>query len=403
MSLKILWCLPHLPWPLVGGNKVRQFHLLRGLAEHGHRVTLLVQGKVLPDEETRARLTPLLDRLIVLERRPRKHPLTLAAALLAPYPVIVSVNGLSRRLRRTMAGLLQEQWDVVQVDHSYALQPVLGVLCDSQQPFALCEHNVESSLTGSTQYHPRIPAALVRQLRRYDGWRYRSWERRVLRAPARLIAVTPHDAERLTAISGRGVDVVANGVDARSLSTVHPDFASRRMLFVGNYEYAPNAAAVERIVTDILPLIWRRIPAVRFAVCGHGIPQTWRRRWQDPRIEWCGFVPDLSSEQRRSALLIAPLSEGGGSKLKVLESMAAGLPVVCTREGVSGLQVQDGREYREGCTAAELAASAMELLENEPLAHRMGEAGRAYVSLHHDWLSLVDQLVKIYRALPRRV
>jgi glycosyltransferase involved in cell wall biosynthesis len=403
VSLKILWSLPYLPWPLVGGNKVRQFHLLRGLAKRGHRVTLLVQSKVPLDEDARAALTPLVERLIVLERRPRKHPLTLAAALLAPYPVVVSVNGLSRDLRSAIAELLREEWDAVQVEHSYGLQAVLGVLCNRRQPFALCEHNVESSLTAITNYHPRIPSALVGHLRRYDGWRYRNWERRVLRVPARLIAVTPQDAEQLADISGRSVDIIANGVDARGLSGVRPDFAGRRILFVGNYEYAPNAAAVEMTLKEILPLIWRRIPTARFAVCGHAMPPAWRTRWKDPRIEWCGFVSDLSVEQRKSAVLIAPLAGGGGSKLKVLESMAAGLPVVCTHEGVSGLSVQDGREYREGRTAPDLAARVVELLENEADARRIGEAGRAYVSRQHDWLRLVDQLVEIYRTLPRRV
>jgi len=400
--LKILWSLPYLPWPLVGGNKVRQFHLLRGLAEQGHRITLLVQSKVPLDEEARAMLTPLVERLIVLERRPRKHPLTLAAALLAPYPVVVSVNGLSRVLRSTMSELLREDWDVVQVEHSYGLQAVLGVLCEQRQPFALCEHNVESSLTGTTNYHPRIPGALARYLRRYDGWRYRNWEKRVLRMPARLIAVTPQDAQRLAEISSRPVDVIANGVDARGLSAVHPDFGGRRIMFVGNYEYAPNAAAVEMTVGQILPLIWSRIPTVRFAVCGHAMPPVWRGRWKDPRIEWRGFVSDLSIEQRKSAVLIAPLTGGGGSKLKVLESMAAGLAVVSTHEGVSGLSVQDGREYREGRTATELAARVVELLEDESEARRIGEAARAYVCRQHDWHCLVDQLVEIYRHLPRR-
>ena len=400
--MKILWTSPYLAWPTAGGNKVRQFNMLRCLAEQGHRVTLLVQSKTPLEEDARSMLEPLVDRLVVLERRSRKHPLTLAAALLAPYPVVVSVNGLSRSLRIVMAHLLEESWDVVHVEHSYGLQPLLGVLQEKRQPFVLSEHNVESSLTGLTNYHPRIPTALVRQLRRYDGWRYRNWERRALTAPARVIAVTPGDAERLAEISGRAVDVVANGVDASRLAQVCPDYGSRRILFAGNYEYRPNAAAVESILEEILPLVWRRIPAARFAVCGQGVPREWPGRWSDPRVEWRGFVRDLADEQRKSAVLLAPLNAGGGSKLKVLESMAAGLGVVCTPEAVSGLDVRDGREFREGRTPQDLAARVVELFEDQQQLQHIGESARAYVQQRHDWRPIARQMVDIFRELPRR-
>jgi glycosyltransferase involved in cell wall biosynthesis len=402
MGLKILWTSPYLPWPTVGGNKVRQYQLLRGLAEQGHRVTLLVQSKTPLEESSQAALAPLVERLIVLNRRPRKHLLTLAAALLAPYPVVVSVNGLSRALRAAMTQLLAEPWDAVHVEHSYGLQSLLGILQSRRQPFALTEHNVESSLTASTTYHPRLPVMLLPHLRRYDGWRYRRWERRALRAPTRLIAVTPEDARRLSAIAGRSVDVIANGVDPRCFADVKPNFGSGRLLFVGNFEYPPNAAAVEWAIEEIMPLVWERIPMARIAICGHAMPPAWRARWRDPRIEWRGFVADLAGEQRNSAILLAPLNAGGGSKLKVLEAMAAGLAVVSTPEGVSGLSVRDGREYREGRTAEELAARVTELLPDAGRLAALGDSARAYVQRSHDWRQLTAELVQIYLGMPKR-
>jgi glycosyltransferase involved in cell wall biosynthesis len=217
-----------------------------------------------------------------------------------------------------------------------------------------------------------------------------------------LIAVTPEDAQRLAVISGRAVDVIANGVDARSFAEVRPDYNSGRLMFIGNFEYRPNAAAVEWAVDEIMPRVWRRIPTARFAVCGHAMPPAWPERWNDPRIEWKGFVPDLAAEQRRSALLLAPLTSGGGSKLKVLEAMAAGLAVVSTREGVSGLDVRDGREYRQGRTAEDLAERVIELLPDAGRLSVIGDSARAYVRRHHDWPQLVAELVQIYRDMPKR-
>jgi len=125
-GLKLLWTLPYLPWPTTSGGKLRQYHLLKALAQRGHRITLLVQSKDPPSAECQRELGKLVERLIVLPRRPLRHPLTLLLAALAPYPLLASVNGFSPALSRRFAELLREKWDVVQIEHSYGMQPFLG-------------------------------------------------------------------------------------------------------------------------------------------------------------------------------------------------------------------------------------------------------------------------------------
>lgn len=388
--------MPYLPWPTTSGGKLRQYHLLRILAGRGHRITLLVQSKLPVDDATRAKLEPMLERLIVLPRRSLKHPLTLAAVALAPYPMLASVNGFAPELGRVFADLLQQSWDIVQIEHSYSLQPFLGLLKKNKQPFLLTEHNVESTLGTATYQH--LPAWL-RPYVLYDQWRYRHWEKQALVAPARLAAVTAEDAGRLAERSGREVDVVINGVDASHFSHVRPDVASRRILFVGNLEYPPNLDAVEWTVTEILPRVWEQVPDAHFAVCGYAMPQAWPQRWTDPRLEWLGFVPQLTVEQQRAAVFIAALREGGGSKLKVLEAMAAGLPLVSTEQGVSGLKVDDGIHYRQGNTPEAMARALVEIMLQPDEARVMGETGRRYAAENHDWRIAAMQLESIYREM----
>ena len=169
-----------------------------------------------------------------------------------------------------------------------------------------------------------------------DRWRYRRWEETALGAAERIAAVTREDAAEMSRRSGRLVDVVINGVDAAAFATVRPALDSQRLLFVGNFEYPPNRDAVEWLAGEIMPRLWRRLPQARLAVCGHAMPESWARRWPDARLEWQGFVPALPPQQRRAAAFIAPLREGGGSKLKVLEALAAGLPLLSTPQGASG-------------------------------------------------------------------
>jgi len=395
--MKILWTLPYLPWPATSGGKTRQYHLLRALAARGHRITLLVQSKTPLDDATRAALEPWLERLIVLPRRPLRSLKTLFSVLFAPYPMLADVNGLAAPLQQRFRELLEEPWDVIQIEHSYSFQPFEQPLKQLQRPFILTEHNVESAL-GAASYD-RLPA-WSKPFTRYDQWRYRRWERRVFQQAARVIAVTEQDALTLARLSGKPAAVVVNGGRFATQPAVQPDLGSQRLLFIGNYEYSPNLDAVQWALEEILPRLWAINPEVHFAICGYALPDSFRQRWTDPRIEWQGFVPDLRDLQRRSALFFAPLRQGGGSKLKVLEAMAAGLPVVTTAQGSSGLQVENGQHYLGSEDPGALAQILAQALADPERLQRIGAAGRDYVLAHHDWSAAAAQLEAVYHQLP---
>ncbi|WP_043310096.1 glycosyltransferase family 4 protein [Pseudomonas sp. ML96] len=392
--MRILWILPYLPWPTSSGGKTRQYHLLRTMAARGHRITLLVQTKQALDEETRQTLEPLLEQLIVLPRRGLRHPLTLAAALFGPWPLLTCVNGLSPALTLRFNALLKQRWDIIQVEHSYSFQPYARTLQQQGQSFILTEHNLESSLGGAT--YSRFPTWLAPFIS-FDQWRARRWERQVFDAACRVVAVTESDAQAMQGLTDTPVEVVVNGVDCRGFAEVQRAAQSQRILFVGNYEYPPNVDAVTWALDEILPRLWQTHPEARFAVAGYAMPGEWAQRWPDPRIEWHGFVDDLRTLQAESSLFLAPLRHGGGSKLKVLEALAAGLPLVSTAQGVSGLTLRDSEDYRAGESAPALATALAQLLSDSDLAKQLAIAGRNYVLQQHDWQAAANQLESVYQ------
>lgn len=197
--MRILWTLPYLPWPTTSGCKTRQYHLIRALAQRGHRITLLVQSKIPLSDAAREALEPYLERLIVLPRRPLHSPLNLLASPIIDYPMRAIINGLCAALRHRFEQLLEEPWDVIQIEHSYSFQPFEKALQARGLPFMLSEHNLES-VTGSV-CHDRLPLWL-RPLNAFDRWRYRRWEQRVLGQPTELVAVSAHDAELIGRSAG---------------------------------------------------------------------------------------------------------------------------------------------------------------------------------------------------------
>ncbi|RRV05702.1 glycosyltransferase [Pseudomonas sp. v388] len=394
--MRILWTLPYLPWPTTSGGKTREYHLLRNLAARGHRITLLVQSKTELDDSAQSALEPWLERLIVVPRRSRSSLRTLLAVALAPVPMLASINGYAPQLEQVFEELLQEDWDVIQLQHTYAFQPFERALQRSGKPFVLTEHNVESAL-GAASYStlPRWAAAFAA----FDRWRYRRWESHVFEQVSELISVTEADAKALSRLSGKATSIVVNSVDTQHYASVIPDRYNQRLLFIGNYEYGPNVDAIEWALDDIMPRVWALSPTVRFAIGGFGLPESWRERWPDPRIEWVGFVPDLRALQTSASMFFAPLRQGGGSKLKILEALAAGLPIVTTAQGVSGLTVTNGEHYLGSEDPQELAQLIAANIQCPASLAKIGEAGRAYVRNTHDWSVSATQLEGIYNRL----
>lgn len=394
--VRVLWILPYLPWPATSGGKTRQYHLLKNLARQGYRITLLVQSKQPADEACRSELESFLEALIVLPRRPLRHPLTLLTALFGRWPLLTSINGHAPELEAEFSRLLENSWDIVQIEHSYSFQPYARELKARQQPFILTEHNLESSLGGAT--YNRFPRWMYPFVV-WDQWRARRWEREVFAAAARIVAVTGEDAAAIRQLTRTPVDVVVNGVDCAAFSAVAPSPEEQRLLFLGNYEYPPNVDAVTWLLDEIMPLLWQKRPDAKCTIAGYAMPQEWAVRWPDSRIEWAGFVEDLAGLQRTSSVFVAPLQDGGGSKLKVLEAMAGGLPLVTTRQGASGLQIQDEQEYLHADDAESFAKAVARLLEHPAQAASLAAEARHYVRDSHDWQAAADQLAGVYRSI----
>lgn len=390
---RLLWVMPYLPWPTTSGGKLRQYHLLRCLAARGHRITLLVQSRQPLDAQVQARLEPLLEELIVLPRRPLRSATTLWHALASPLPLLATVNGHAPALEARLSQLLQQPWDAVQVEHSYAFEPCRVPLRWRAAPLVVTEHNVESTLATATW--ARLPW-LLRLLAGHDRRRYQRWEREVLGQADAVVAMTQADAAVFAQLTAAPVSVVVNGSDTAAFAAVQPALAAGRLLFVGNFEYAPNQDAVQWLLEAVMPLVWEQAGQLQLAICGHALPADWPRRWRDRRIDWVGYVPDLCAEQARASAFVAPLRDGGGSKLKVIEALAAGLPLVATPQAVSGLAVRTGEHCLLAADAPGLAAAIVRLAGDPALAAGLAQAGRAYVRAAHDWEHAADQLEAVY-------
>ena len=212
------------------------------------------------------------------------------------------------------------------------------------------------------------------------------------------VVASPQDAAHLRRLGVRNVTVLPNGVDVGAA----PPGGTRgagpvRAVFVGNLAYDANVDALDMLSAEVLPALDARGLSVSVDVVGPGATPDLEQR--HPRLHFRGFVEDVAAALRDHDLLLAPLRLGGGTKLKVLDALAAGLPVVTTPVGAEGLGVVSGVHAVVGGTAAELAAGVDTVARDPALAASLAVAGHALARDSFTWDSVRGRTAALLAAL----
>lgn len=156
-----------------------------------------------------------------------------------------------------------------------------------------------------------------------------------------------------------------------------------KILFIGNFDYAPNLDAALRLTEQILPIIQESAPKAELHLVGGG--QRIQQLRRNPSVVVHGYVTDLAPLYDSATLALVPLRAGGGSRLKILEAFSFGLPVVATPKGCEGLEVCDGEQLLVAETDSDLAAAALRLSSDGDLAERLVQNARRFVAEQHSF------------------
>jgi glycosyltransferase involved in cell wall biosynthesis len=176
------------------------------------------------------------------------------------------------------------------------------------------------------------------------------------------------------------ITVIPNGVDQRFFAARSPG-RSNELVFVGNFRFPPNRDGARWFLTECWPKIRQRAPAVRLRIVGFGARDV--ARSLSPEIEIASDVPDVVPYLETAGVAIAPLQSASGTQNKVLEAMAAGLPVVATSPVARGLAPNHPVLVRDD--ADTFAAACISVVNDEAARAELGAEGRAYVARHHSW------------------
>lgn len=197
------------------------------------------------------------------------------------------------------------------------------------------------------------------------------------------------------------IAVVPNGVDTQAHLLLPDPPAAPTLLFVGSMNYPPNADGAIFFCQEVFPLIKQRVPDAKLLIVGQKPGRAVQALASDD-VTVTGFVESVLPYYQQASVFIVPLRAGGGSRLKILESMALGRPVVSTTLGCEGIDVTRGDNILIADTPDDLAAQVLCLLNDRDLRQRLVANGRRLVETRYDWQIIAQQLVQVYEQAARK-
>lgn len=252
----------------------------------------------------------------------------------------------------------------------------------------LAEHNVEYD-----RMREQLPALSDRQM---SLLRY--WEVRLCRASDNVVCVSRRDRDRLAAdgVPAGRITVIPHGVDIAAFADAEPadlrgrfglPAGCRVLVFHGTYRYPPNLEAIRFLAREILPVLGGgyRVLAVGLDPPAHS---------PVPEVRFTGPVDDLPAVLKGSDMAVVPLKGGGGTRMKVLDYFAAGIPVISTEKGVEGLPLEPGTHYLRADDAPAFARTILSLDADAELRSRLVAAGSGFVA-ELDWQRIADRYLEL--------
>ncbi len=357
-SRRILLVASDPVWPPVSGGDLRNWQNAKALATLGDVLATSVHEPSVPAKLDDSRITTL-----ALANAPEAATSPRLTKRQTPIDTRIPQIALSRLL----AAARDFRPDTIVVE-GIPLFPLLQHLRPLAPTLVLDMHNIESDL--ARQMMPKFGwlAGVFSKKTRHVR-RMRDMELRSLRLVDKVWVCSEQDRDRLRGLSGgRAIaDVIPNGVprfdlipeqlaDQPSMPHGQP-----MLLFVGHLNYPPNLEAARRLATRILPLLQATLGGARLIIAGRSPHRSLADVAVLPDVELVANPDDLSELYRRAHLAIVPLVSGGGTRLKILEAMAWGLPVVATRLAAEGLGLVDGVDIDFAETDDELATRAAAL------------------------------------------
>lgn len=387
--------MPYFPYPTSSGGQIRSNNLIKHLSKN-HKITLVSLIKT--DEEKRyiKFLAPYCEKIYTFKRSEKPFTFTnIIKTGFSTRPFLV-VRNFSQSASRALPEIIEKgKFDIIHAETFY----VIPNLPDTNVPLVLVDQTIEFEVYKHYAENYKLP--LLRPLLLIDVIKLKQREIYYWKKSTVTVAVSKHDADIMKQwVPSREVKIVPNGVGEDLIEDSNLRY-NHNILFMGNYSWLQNVEAANILGLTVFPKILNKIPDAKLFIAGQFTDKLVKLSKNNINII------DISSDDiesvkkyyRNSSVLVAPLYGPGGSRLKILGSMAAKLPVVTTQVGISGINAVNEENVLIGTTPNDLADLTVEILEDKNLYKKIALNARKFVLDNYSYGSIAKQYEVIYHDL----
>lgn len=400
MRLKILWVNCRLLHPLNGGDRIRTYNMLKQLKRR-HHVTYLCFRTPDDPPESVSRATEFCNELITVPYQPVRNGTlkfflgVLRNSLLGDVPFFAEKYRSTEMTNHIRKLADSGAVDLVVADYLASMVHLTDLNVRLKIPVLIFQHNVESQIWkrhAETANNPIKRAIFRRQ------WNLsRAWERVCDELADAQVAVSEEDCEFFEDELGlkKVLGGVPTGVDLSYFCPPNAPRKLRSLVFLGSMDWMPNIDAVQFFIDEVWPAVKRQFPDASFTIVGRNPPSNVKELERRlPGVRVTGTVDDVRPFLAEAAVMVVPLRVGGGTRIKIFEGMATGIPVISTRIGAEGLPVTHGENILFADSARDFAAQIADLFEQAERAARIGAKARALVEARFGWEAVTEVFEK---------
>jgi sugar transferase (PEP-CTERM/EpsH1 system associated) len=394
--MRILFVATQLPLPPNTGGRIRSLNIVKHLAQE-HDVTFVCTVNVGTERSLLHDMQQVCQQFIAVSQRQYdssswRYYLKLLANLASPDPFGVAKDYSPTLVQQLRQLLTTQTFDVLVCDFLHASINLRGL---HALPVVLFQHNVEAEIFRRYYLHATNPG--VKMFWLYQWRKMQRYEGRVCREVDRCIAVSQTDKRTFENDYGlTNVATIDTGVDVSYFTHHTTTRVPRRLVFTGSMDWLPNEDAMLFFIREIFPHVAKVIPEISLVIVGRRPSSKLLQVCESiPQVVVTGGVPDVRPYLAEAEVFIVPLRIGGGTRIKIFEAMASGVPVVSTTVGAEGLVVEHQRHLLFADTAAEFVQAVITLCQNPTLAQRIATAAKTLVTENYDWKIVAQQFAEI--------
>jgi len=398
--MKILIISNAFPYPPNTGEKTRNYNLIKRMSlKHKIFIISLIQSGFEDVFVNEMKEFCSGIEIVSLKRQSKlKHLPGVLRCLLSGQPLankFVFLREMKEKIKKTVT---ENNFDIIQFEH-FLMAPYINIIPKSNRSKKILTlHNV-----GTVQFRRMFKTEKnsFRKVRLFLNWvPLRYWEPKIAMKFDRCVVTSRVDKLFLESLNPKlDISVILNGVDTKKYKMLSNKPNAKNFLFIGKMDYRPNIDAALYFYKEIFPIIKKQIPDCKFLVVGSNPPEEIVRLTKDANVIVTGYVHDVKSYYEQCAVAVVPLRAGGGTRLKILEAMAFGRPVVSTSIGCEGLEVAHRENILVADKPEDFARYVSGLLTDIKLRQRISSKARKFVEVNYSWNKIAKDLMHIYEKM----